>query len=114
MLALPQILEVDLRGPLRDGRVAEIVILNTAQQDFVRAEIELAGEPVYGKHISNDAFGMYLERKEGSQFLPRSFAMRAQNVERAMTAHERLCPIVVLATPDEIRISPCLARVAAR
>jgi hypothetical protein len=114
MLALPELLEADFRGPRRDGRIAEIVILHAAQQDFLGAGIELAGDTVYGTHISTNAFGMYLERKESNLYLPRSFSIRAQNIERAMIAHEPLCPIVVLATPDEIRISPCLRRVAAK
>lgn len=114
MLALPDLLEVDFRGQWRDGRVAELVIVDAGQPDFRRAVIRFGGETVFGTHISIDAFGMYVERKESLGFLPSRFDIQAPDTERAMAATERLCPIVVLATPDEIRISPCLARVGAR
>jgi hypothetical protein len=114
MLVMPELVETVFRSGWRNRHLVEIVAVDGGIAGSLGVDAPIAAPSVGRTHVDSRSFAIDAERRVAHDFLPRAFSVRISGVERAMTADGRLCPIVVLATPDEIRISPCLARVAAK
>ncbi len=107
MLGFPGCVELDARDGWNQSHLAQILAIGA---DHAGPEMPVS----MLTHVQPHDSPLAAKRYESHDFLPREFMLRTGNIEHKMHADGHLCPIVVLATPDEIRISPCLARVGAR
>jgi hypothetical protein len=114
MVALPEFVDFAFGEGSLDRRQVEIVAVGTSAPGGFPRGADIAGLPILPTHHWSETRAMAVTRWRSYRDLTRNFSIAVSGASYAFEATGRLCPIVVLATPDEIRISPCLARVAAK
>jgi hypothetical protein len=110
LLVLPEFAELTMRGGTRNGHTLEVIVAYARPTDGRAMRVDIEELPGFFRtHVVDGTFGPYVDRFESLDFVPRRFGLTVNGAESAMVAHARICPIVVVATSQELRVTPCLA-----